>query len=114
MIQDVCYCDHEAEEESENEASIDTQHEASIDEKSEVTIDKAFVAPIDSDPSNEIDDFPEGSINSWEKDYYQPSFTIQTATPSKKKIIVMEPDEYDEDYREEEIIEYRGLAMEEA
>ena len=63
---------------------------------------------------NEIDDFPKGYINSWENDYYQPSFVIQTATPSKKKISAMELDEYDEDYREEEIIEYSGLAMEEA
>ncbi|KAF3555359.1 hypothetical protein F2Q69_00014110 [Brassica cretica] len=60
-----------------------------------------------------IDDFPEGSINSWENDCYQPSFTIHTAIPSKRKINEMEPDEYDEDYREEEIIEYCGLAMDE-
>ena len=70
-------------------------------------------ASIDSNPSYEIDDFPKGSINSWENDYYQPSLTIQTATLSKRKISEMEPDEYDEDYREEEIIGYCGLAMEE-
>ena len=49
-----------------------------------------------------------------ENDYYQPSFTIHTITPSKRKICAMEPDEYDEDYIEEEIIEYCGLAMQEA
>ncbi|KAF2560266.1 hypothetical protein F2Q70_00017378 [Brassica cretica] len=36
----VCYCDHEAEVESEAEASIDTQPEASIDEKSKAEIDE--------------------------------------------------------------------------
>ncbi|KAF3508560.1 hypothetical protein F2Q69_00007109 [Brassica cretica] len=81
---------------------------------SEAMINKALKAPIDSDPVNEIDDFPEGFINSWENDYYQPSFAMQTATPSKRKISAMDPDEYDEDYREEDIIEYRGLSMEEA
>ena len=70
--------------------------------------------PIDSDHANEINDFPEGSINSWENDYYQPSSRIHTTIPSKRKIHVMEPDEYDEDYRDEEINEYRGLALEEA
>ena len=71
-------------------------------------------AAIDSDHENEIDDFPEGSINSWENDYYQPSFDVHNAIPSKRKMSALEPDEYDEDYREEKIIDYRGLAMEEA
>ena len=110
----VCYCDHGAEVESKNEASIDTQLEESIDEMSEAMIDKAVEAPIDSDPVNEIDDFSEGSINSWKNDYYQSSFAIETATPSKRKISAMDTDEYDEHYIEEEIIEYRGFAMEEA
>ena len=81
-----------------------TQPEASLDKKTEAMIDKALEAPIDSDSANEIDDFPERSIKSWENDYYQPSFEIQTATPSKRKIIEREHDEYAEDYREEEII----------
>ncbi|KAF2561251.1 hypothetical protein F2Q70_00017253 [Brassica cretica] len=92
----VCYCDHQAEVESEAEASIDEKFGATIDEKLE--------APIDSDHANEIDDFPEGSINSLENDYYQPSFVVHTAIPSKRKINTMEKDEYDENYREEEII----------
>ena len=54
----VCYCDHEAEVESEAEASIDTQHEASIDEKSKAEIDEELEATIDSDHANEINDFP--------------------------------------------------------
>lgn len=61
-----------------------------------------------------IENFPKGSINSWENDYYQPSFAIQTATPSKRKISEREHDEYDEDYKEEEAIEYHGLPMEKA
>ncbi|KAF2610948.1 hypothetical protein F2Q70_00011168 [Brassica cretica] len=100
-------------EEAENEKSIDTQPRASIDEKSGATVDITFATPIDSDPGNEIDDFPEGSINSWENDYYQPSFSIHTATPSERKLSAMENDEYDEDYKEEANIEYHGLAMEE-
>ncbi|KAF3521099.1 hypothetical protein DY000_02060105 [Brassica cretica] len=44
----------------------------------------------------------------------EPSSRIHTTIPSKRKIHVMEPDEYDEDYRDEEINEYRGLALEEA
>ncbi|KAG2293078.1 hypothetical protein Bca52824_039747 [Brassica carinata] len=67
-----------------------------------------------SDHGNEIDNFPEGSVNSWENDYYQPSFAVHTSTPSKKKMSAMEHDEYDEDNKEEASIEYRGLAMEEA
>ena len=110
----VCYYDHEAEVELETEASIDTQPEASIDKKSDAVIDEELETPIESDHANEKDNFPEGSINSWENDYCQPSFTIQTTTPSKRKISTMEPYEYDEDYREEEIIEYPALAMEEA
>ncbi|KAF2599480.1 hypothetical protein F2Q68_00010344 [Brassica cretica] len=54
----VCYCDHEAEVESEAEASIDTQPEASIDEKSKAEIDEELEATIDSDHANEINDFP--------------------------------------------------------
>ncbi|KAF3516020.1 hypothetical protein DY000_02059897 [Brassica cretica] len=113
-VQIVCHCDLEAEVESEIEASIDIQPEASIDEKSEATIDEELEAPIESDHANEIDDFPEGSINSWENDYYQPRFAIQTATPSNRKISAMEPDGYGEDNIEEDIIEYGGLAIEEA
>ncbi|KAF3560354.1 hypothetical protein F2Q69_00013587 [Brassica cretica] len=103
----VCHCDHKAEVESEIETSIDTRPEASTDKKSAAAIDEELEAPINSDHAK-------GSINSWENDYYQPSFMISTATPSKRKTCAMEPDEYDEDYREEEIIEYRGLAMEES
>ncbi|KAF3564087.1 hypothetical protein DY000_02014442 [Brassica cretica] len=110
----VCYYDHEAEVELETEASIDTQPEASINKKSDAVIDEELETPIESDHAIEKDNFPEGSINSWENDYCQPSFTIQTTTPSKRKISTMEPYEYDEDYREEEIIEYPALAMEEA
>ena len=58
-------------------------------------------APIDNDHANEIDDFPEGSINSWENDYYQPSFTVHTATPSKRKIHIIHPDDYGV-YRDED------------
>ncbi|KAF2558643.1 hypothetical protein F2Q68_00016128 [Brassica cretica] len=92
----ICYCDHGAEVELDTKASIDTQPKASIDEKCKVTIDEELKAPIDNDDANEIDDFPEGSINSWENDYYQPSFAIKTATPSKRKISAMEPVEYDD------------------
>ena len=84
----LCYCDHGAEVELDTKASIDTQQKASIDEE--------LKAPIDNNDANEIDDFPEGSINSWENDYYQPSFAIKTATPSKRKISAMEPVEYDD------------------
>ncbi|KAF3544626.1 hypothetical protein DY000_02007871 [Brassica cretica] len=88
-------------------ASIDTQPRVLIDEKSgatidraiEALIDRAIEALIDRDPANEIDDFPEGYINSWENDYYQPSFTIHTATPSKRKMSAT--------------MEYHGFAMEE-
>ncbi|KAF2587925.1 hypothetical protein F2Q70_00038600 [Brassica cretica] len=67
----------------------------------EGTINKALKAPIDNDHANEIDDFPEGSINSWENDYYQPSFTVHTATPSKRKIHIIHLDEYGV-YRDED------------
>ena len=110
----VCYSDPGTEVELDNKASIDTQPAQSLDERSAVTIDKALEAPIDSDSANKIDDFTKGSINSWENDYYQPSSAIHTAIPSKRKISDMEADEYDEDYREGEMTEYRGLAMEEA
>ncbi|KAF2574424.1 hypothetical protein F2Q70_00002817 [Brassica cretica] len=70
------YCDHEAEVELVAEASIDTQPEASIDEKFVVMIDEELQAAIDNDHANEIDDLPEGSINSWENNYCQPSFAI--------------------------------------
>ncbi|KAF3555419.1 hypothetical protein F2Q69_00013577 [Brassica cretica] len=110
----VCHCDHEADEQSEAETSIATQPKISIDEKLVLMIDNELEEPIDSDHTNEIDDFQEGSLNSWENDCYQPSFTVHTVIPSKRKMSAMEPYEYDEDYREEEIIEYRGLSMEEA
>ncbi|KAF2556413.1 hypothetical protein F2Q68_00015322 [Brassica cretica] len=109
----VFYCDHEAEVKSEAEASIITEPKASIDEKFGAMIHKKFGATIheeleaasNSDHANKIDDFPDRCINSWENDYYQYSFAIQTAIPSKRKISAMVPDEYYEDYREEEIIE---------
>ena len=73
--------------ESDHESSIDNQPEASLDKKTEATIDKALEEPIDSHSANEIGDFPEGSINSWANDYYQPSYAIQTATPSKGRSV---------------------------
>ncbi|KAF3509399.1 hypothetical protein F2Q69_00005713 [Brassica cretica] len=97
-------CDHEADEESE----------ISIDDKLVATIDNELETLIDNDHATEIDNFPEGSVNSWENDYYQPSFAVHTSTPSKRKMSAMEHDEYDEDNKEEASIEYRGLAMEEA
>ena len=75
----------------------------------EPTIDNELETPIDSDHANEINDFPERSINSWENDYYQPSFAVHTSTPSKSKMSAMEPDESDEDYKEEATIEYCGF-----
>ncbi|KAF2551136.1 hypothetical protein F2Q68_00034971 [Brassica cretica] len=108
------HCDYEADEESDIEASFSTQLEISIDEKLIATIDNELETPIKSDHANEIDYFLERSIISWKNDYYQPSFSVHTATPSKRKMSAMEPDEYDEDYKEEATIEYRGLAMEEA
>ena len=83
------HCDYETDEESEIEASFSTQLEISIDEKLVATIDNELETPIDSDHANEINDFPEGSINSWENDYYQPSFVVNTATPSKRKMSTM-------------------------
>ncbi|KAG5396903.1 hypothetical protein IGI04_018717 [Brassica rapa subsp. trilocularis] len=97
----VCYSDPGDEIESDIGASIDTQPELSLDGRFEVMIDRALGAPIDSDYANEIDDFTERSINSWENDYYQPSFTIHTATSSKKKICVIQRDEYGV-YRDED------------
>ena len=96
----ACHCNHEADEES-----ITTKHELSINEK--------FVATIDNDHANEINDFLEGSINSYENDYYQTCFAVNTATPSKMKMGAMEHDEYDDGYKEEATIEYSGFAMEE-
>ena len=110
---EACHCDHEDDEESEIEASIATQHEISIDDKLVATINNELETPIDSDHANEIDDFTEGSIDSWENDYYQPNFVVHTSTPSKRKMSAMEPDEYDEDYKEKATIEFCGLAMEE-
>ncbi|KAF2554800.1 hypothetical protein F2Q68_00016190 [Brassica cretica] len=68
---EVCYSDSGAESESD-----------------------ALEAPVDSDPANEIDDFLEGSIDNWKNDYYQPSFAIHIAIPSRRKICVIQPDEY--------------------
>ncbi|KAF3572772.1 hypothetical protein F2Q69_00058555 [Brassica cretica] len=90
---DICNCDHEAEQESEAETSFATQPKELIDENLVATINE-FDAAIDSDHANEIDDFPEGSINSWENYYYQPSFAVYTAIPTKRKICALEPDEY--------------------
>ncbi|KAG2270649.1 hypothetical protein Bca52824_065204 [Brassica carinata] len=67
----VCYSVLGREVESNNEASVDTQPEPSLDDRSDATIDKALDAPIDIDSEN---------------DYYQPSFAIHTAIPSKRKI----------------------------
>ncbi|KAF3587995.1 hypothetical protein F2Q69_00029104 [Brassica cretica] len=84
----VFYCDHEAEVKSEAEALIITEPKASIDEKFGAMIHKKFGATI------------KRRVGSSEQ-----YFAIQTAIPSKRKISAMVPDEYYEDYREEEIIE---------
>ena len=110
----VFYCDHEAKVESETKSSIATQPKASIDKISGAPIDRTLEASIDNDHVNEKYDFPEWYINGWENDYYQPSFAVHTAIPSKRKMSAMETDEYDEDYKEKATIEYRGLAMEES
>ncbi|KAF3545559.1 hypothetical protein DY000_02007760 [Brassica cretica] len=102
--------DHKDDEESEIEATIATQHDISIDDALVTTIDNKLETPIDSDYAIEIDYFPEGSIESWENDYYQPSFAVHTSTPSKRKMSALE---HDEDYKEEATIEYLGLAIEE-
>ena len=99
--------------ESETESLIATQPKASIDKMFGAKIDKTLEALIDSEHANEIDNFPEGSINSRENDYYQLSFPVHTAIPSKRKMSAMETDKYD-DYKEEALIEFCGLAMEEA
>ena len=56
------------------EPSFDCRFEATIDRALEAPIERALEAPIDSDLGNEIVDFPEGYIDSWENDYYKPSF----------------------------------------
>ena len=65
----------------DGEISIDTPLEPSLDCRFEATIDRVLEALINSDPTNEVDDFSEGSIDSWENDYYQPSFAIHIVIP---------------------------------
>ncbi|KAF2566643.1 hypothetical protein F2Q70_00028043 [Brassica cretica] len=97
----TCYSDSGAKRELDGEISIDTPPEPSLDCRFEATIDRVLEALINSDPTNEVDDFPEGSIDSWENDYYQPSFAIHIVIPSRRKIRVVQPDEHGV-YRDED------------
>ncbi|WZZ70736.1 hypothetical protein YC2023_082106 [Brassica napus] len=77
----VCYCDHEADEESEIEASIDTQPEISIDEKLVAMINSAIQPPIDNDHGESIDNSHASEIFVLPEHCY-PSFAVNTQTPT--------------------------------
>ena len=62
----VCRCDSRAKHESDNEESIDTQPEPSFDNRFKATIDRNLDASIDS----------------WEDEDHQKSFSISTAIPT--------------------------------
>ncbi|KAL0836323.1 hypothetical protein Bca101_088212 [Brassica carinata] len=67
-----------AERKSDGEALIDTQHEPSFDNRFEDTIDKNL----------------EALIGSWAHKDHHESFAISTATPTRRKICVVQSDEY--------------------
>ncbi|KAF2590878.1 hypothetical protein F2Q70_00038710 [Brassica cretica] len=75
------------------------------------SIENLLEESIGSSPDDSIEDFTEGSIDSWENDYYNPTFAVDTTTPSD--IDIMHTEEYDEDYEEERAIEYHALLTEE-
>ena len=50
---------------------------------------------MDSSPNDVIEYFPEGPIDSWENDYYNLTFVVDTATLSDRANLHTE--EYDED-----------------
>ncbi|KAF3532139.1 hypothetical protein DY000_02040830 [Brassica cretica] len=68
-----------AERKSDGEALIDTQHEPSFDNRFEDTIDKNL----------------EALIGSWAHKDHHESFAISTATPTRRKICVVQSDEYE-------------------
>ena len=67
-----------AERKSDGEALIDTQHEPSFNNRFEDTIDKNL----------------EALIGSWAHKDHHESFAISTATPTRRKICVVQSDEY--------------------
>ncbi|KAH0903378.1 hypothetical protein HID58_042881 [Brassica napus] len=67
-----------AERKSDGEALIDTQHEPSFDNRFEDTIDKNL----------------EALIGSWAHKDHHESFANSTATPTRRKICVVQSDEY--------------------
>ena len=86
-------------------------HPTSIDSTNQKSIDNHLEESIDSSPDDVIEDFPEGPIDSWENDYYNPIFAVDTATPSDRANLHTE--EYDDDYEDERATEYRGIRVEE-
>ncbi|KAF3537203.1 hypothetical protein F2Q69_00022309 [Brassica cretica] len=107
---EACHCG--AEYETEYSESIETYTPTSIDSLNhQKSIDNHLEELIDSSSEDIIEDFPEGSSDSWENDYYNPTFAVDTATPSDRDNLHTE--EYDEDYEEERTIEYHALLTEE-
>lgn len=77
----ACHCG--AEYETDYSESIETHTPTSIDSfNHQKSIDNHLEESIDSSPSDIIEDFTEGSIDSWENDYYNSTFAIDTTTPS--------------------------------
>ncbi|XP_056846085.1 uncharacterized protein LOC130497118 [Raphanus sativus] len=93
----TCYC--EVEYETEYSESIDTHTESSIDTANPQSIDQSVITSIDSGdsfhstsidstPMYEADHFSgDYSVGSWETDYYQPTYAMET-----------NEEEHDEDY----------------
>ncbi|KAF3497508.1 hypothetical protein DY000_02053855 [Brassica cretica] len=72
--------------ETHTRTSIDSlNHQKSIDSLNhQKSIDNHLEESIDSSLGDVIEDFPEGSIDSWENDYYNTTFAVDTATPSDR------------------------------
>ncbi|KAF2617898.1 hypothetical protein F2Q68_00040135 [Brassica cretica] len=104
-----CHCG--AEYKTEYSASIETHTPTSIDSANQKSINNHLEKSNDISRDDVIEYFPEGLIDSLENDYYNPTFAVDTATPSDRANLHTE--EYDEDYEEERATEYRGICAEE-
>ncbi|KAF3510757.1 hypothetical protein F2Q69_00005748 [Brassica cretica] len=77
-----CHCG--AEYDTEYSASIETHTPTSIDSANQKSIDNHLEESIASSPDDVIEYFPECPINSWENGYYNPTFAVDTSTPSDR------------------------------
>ncbi|KAF3576753.1 hypothetical protein DY000_02031426 [Brassica cretica] len=84
----------------------ETKYSASIETHTATSIHSANQKSIDSHKEESIDSSPDD----WENDYYNPTMAMHTAIPTRD---TLHTEEYDEDYEEEQAIEYRAILAEE-